>query len=147
MANDELSLKNLTPFPITPEMVKASLKAVQDQKAAYIAKYGKEEGERRYYADIEHNDDIELDKTINTNMYHMGRMSFSMSTHIPKYILDMFDDRRREVYGVQYDEIINSPIPNDPRIAELLIQEAIQTGNWEVLPDELIDEYRKRTES
>lgn len=62
MANNESSLKNLTPFPITPEMVKAGMKTVQDQKAAYVTKYGKEEGERRYYEDMDRRNEIEFKK-------------------------------------------------------------------------------------
>lgn len=144
MANDELSLKNLTPFQITPEMVKASMQAVEDQKAAYIAKYGKEEGEKRYFEDWIKNNEIEIEKSTNTRMYTMGRVSFSMFARIPQYAINEFDKRCRELYGDRYDEIVNDPIPNDPRIAELLIQEALQTGRWEVLPDELVDEYWKR---
>lgn len=53
------------------------------------------------------------------------------------------EDRQRELYGDRYDELVQHKY-GDSRVVELLLQDAIRTGKWKELPDELWDEYKKR---
>ena len=49
----------------------------------------------------------------------------------------------QELYGDDYDEL-RSYKNADPRVVELLLDDAVRTGKWKELPDELQPEYHKR---
>ena len=53
------------------------------------------------------------------------------------------EHRMREVYGDRYDELYHHK-PGDPVVCERLIQDALKTGRWDELPEELQEEYKKR---
>ena len=56
---------------------------------------------------------------------------------------ERFLERMHELYGDEFDELRHH-MDADSRVIELLIQDAIRTGKWKELPDELQDEYHKR---
>lgn len=58
-------------------------------------------------------------------------------------ILREYYAREKEIYGDQHDELMNHE-PDDPRVNELLIQDALRTGYWRELPKSLQAEYHKR---
>ena len=145
--NKDLPLENLTMMEVSTEEIRAALTAVQARRESYHTVYGYEEGERRYRADTKREQDIDFEKDTNVALYEMGRISFTTSALIPDYVHEMFDQRRHELYGEQYDEIVSHPVMKDPRVAELLLQEALRTGEWFVLPDELVSVYGERSEN
>ena len=55
-------------------------------------------------------------------------------------------ERERELYGDRYDEF-RGHLDGDTRVAELLLRDAIRTGKWKELPDELQAEYHERVGS
>ena len=59
------------------------------------------------------------------------------------------EKRARELLGNDYDRLFMKPpqtIPWEPiaEVGELLIEDAIKTGKWKELPNELQDEYHRR---
>lgn len=146
MPDNELSLKNLTLFVFTPEAVHAAQDAVKNAKQQFQDVYGEEEGEKKFYEAVAKADHIAIMKRVNTRIYRSGRFTDMPGQHIPAVMQARFDKRLKEVYGEQYDALMRSRTYNDPRVAELLIQDALRTGNWQMLPDMLLDEYRRRSE-
>lgn len=61
---------------------------------------------------------------------------------VEKHRRIMFD-RMHEIYGSRYDELRHHE-PCESWAAELLLNDAVKTGRWKELPDELQDEYHKR---
>lgn len=114
----------------------------ENQKIAeYEAKYGKAEGLRRYMEEMCGRPDPDFDedmKAINTYVIWYGGPilrpgDFSRKAH----------DRMHELYGSEYAALC----VHDERashIGELLIMDAVKTGKWKELPDELQAEYHRR---
>ncbi len=106
--------------------------------AEYKRKYGEEEGFRRWSRDTSNMPDGTYDfemKIINTDIIWYGGPILDF--HRKAY------QRMHELYGDQYDALIQHR-EKDPRVTELLIVDAIKTGKWKELPDELQVEYHKR---
>ena len=59
---------------------------------------------------------------------------------------DMQETRMRELYGSQYDEL-RQHLARDERVVELLLADAVKIGKWRELPEELLSDHRKETES
>lgn len=143
MADENLSLSCLTTFDFSPEKVDAHLAKMEVVRQSYRDLYG-EKWREIYYADREREQDLINRKYINGKIYSTGLVSCCPGDRISDRERDEFDARLRAVYGDQYDEIKANRVDFDPRVAELLIQEALRTGEWEVLPDELQSLYHER---
>lgn len=115
------------------------------REQAYKDKYG-DKWQEQMDADYERNQDIERRRWFNTRIYNIGQLRiFPTDRFTPADEAD-FERRLHEVYGDQYDTLISDRVRRDPRVAELLIQEAIRTGKWDVLPDELQPAYHERVD-
>lgn len=68
----------------------------------------------------------------------MGRFRHSQKTYN-----EMLELRMHELYGVRYDELRRHS-EGDRRVCELLLEEAMRTGQWKVLPEVLWQEYHER---
>ena len=53
----------------------------------------------------------------------------------------LYIKRTHELYGDKYDELIHHE-RGDSRVAKLLLDDALRTGKWKELPDELQKEYK-----
>ena len=145
MAKHPLSLKNLTRFDFSREKMAAFNAAWAAREQAYKDKYG-DKWQEQMDADYERNQDIERRRWFNTRIYNIGQLRiFPTDRFTPADEAD-FERRLHEVYGDQYDTLISDRVRRDPRVAELLIQEAIRTGKWDVLPDELQPAYHERVD-
>lgn len=67
-------------------------------------------------------------------------------TGTPEYVELMhakWEARMRELYGDGFDDLrLHGPC--DSRVGELLLADALRTGKWKELPDELQGEYHRR---
>lgn len=145
MAEHPLRLKNLTRFDFSREKMAAFNAAWAAREQAYKDKYG-DKWQEQMDADYERNQDIERRRWFNTRIYNIGQLRiFPTDRFTPADEAD-FERRLHEVYGDQYDTLISDRVRRDPRVAELLIQEAIRTGKWDVLPDELQPAYHERVD-
>lgn len=110
----------------------------------YREKYG-DDWILRWLDDNSTPDDVDGDmKFINTAIYHGETATISCSTMKQfEEFNKKQEDRQRELYGDRYDELVQHKY-GDSRVVELLLQDAIRTGKWKELPDELWDEYKKR---
>lgn len=140
-----LDLKNLTvPFG-SSKQVDECFARVEAKKQAYREKYG-DAWEKALLEDRERENRIMRDKMLNSMLYSTGELGYSQHdiNRWPEATRERFEKRRHEVYGDQYDELMSSRSKPEPRVGELLIQEALRTGYWEALPDCLVAEYRRR---
>lgn len=143
MAGNPLSLRNLTRFDFSAEKMAAFNAGWDAMEQSYKDRYG-EKWQEMMDADFERRNEIARRQWVNERIYVFGRICmFPSEKHSDRAIAE-FDARLREVYGSQYEELVQDRVIRDPRVAELLIQEALHTGEWEVLPDSLQAEYHKR---
>lgn len=148
---DELSLSSLT--LISEEQQDAAWKALQESKKRreeFRKKYEPIYGERwldMYYEQegifkpIDYSRHMKL---INTWIYK-GRHSL-FCTGGPEFwaiVGPKFTQREHEIYGERYDELRNHRFLLE-EAGEWLIQDALKTGKWKELPDELQAEYHRR---
>lgn len=143
MSGNNMSLKNLTMFDFSEEKLAAHGAKVEAEIQEYKAKYG-EDWEEYWHAANVRKQDIVRRRVLNRKIYDTGRLAESRYDRWPESMQKAFDLRLREVYGDQYDVLVSDRVDRDPRVAELLIQDALRTGEWEALPEELLDAYHKR---
>lgn len=129
-------------FP--PERIIAALDHVRSVRQAYRDKYGVEEGDRRY-SEMRTEENMRLiRKDINERIYCTGKAR-DFFNPIPSELDEQrFEARLREVYGDRYDYFTRERVMYDPRVAELLIADAMKTGAWYELPDDLQEVYWQR---
>lgn len=144
MADNPYSLKNLDSYISSQEMIRKAMAKVETAKQAYRDKYGAEEGERRYRADRADASRKAIRRMVNERIYLFGANSEFLNRFSCDASRKRYEDRFRALCGDQYDEIAAYRTEEDPRVAELMIQEALQTGVWDELPDVLQVEYWKR---
>lgn len=141
----KLDLSGLTSFPITQEACDAAHEKVEAEIASFKAKYG----DGWYKAWFEHCCGLDLGydramKLMNEAAYYSGYISISGDCSVIRRETEKFDKRLHDLYGDRYDELIRTHEHCDPRVGELLITEALHTGRWKELPDELQGEYKRR---
>ena len=99
----------------------------------YKAKYGDAWSER-YLQDCCGDDDYSADMhTVNSAILYGTSL-------IGTRFFDMQETRMRELYGSQYDEL-RQHLARDERVIELLLADAVKTGRWRELPEELLSDY------
>lgn len=143
MAGNPLSLRNLTRFDFSAEKMAAFNAEWDAMEQSYKDRYG-EKWQEMMDADFEKRNSMIHRMFINTRIYEIGHLSLFPAERHSDEDLAEFDARLHEVYGDQYDELVASRTRCDPRVGELLIQEALRTGDWEALPEALQHEYHKR---
>lgn len=148
MLGHDMSLKNLAVFDFSEEKLAAHGARVEAEIQAYKAKYG-EDWEEYWSMDNARKREIkqaaDMKLFMNCRMYDYGQLRAGRCERLPEPFYARFDRRAHEVYGDRYDELCGNPVPRNPIVAELLIQDALRTGDRDALPEELRDEYDKRT--
>lgn len=139
----EMSLENLTMFDFSDEAWHAFQARIAARDHEYKDKYG-DKWKEKLDEDRQKEQESSHRKYINESIYGLGRLWQDAHYKPTQRELDEFDARLHEVYGDQYDTLVQSRIDLDPRVAELLIQDALRTGRGDELPDMLQDEYNRR---
>lgn len=140
---DSLDLRNLwIPDFDVPEACARRVAREAEQKQ-FKEKYG-ERWKDAYFAELKRRDAIEHRKGINCLVYGTGYYPYDGIVRITDKARMELDMRLREVYGDQYEVIKNNRVDRDPRVAELLVAEAIRKGSSEELPDALLKMYHER---
>lgn len=143
MTRSDVSLDKITLFPFDTAKMDAFAVQLAAKEQDYKDKYG-DQWQAKYLDDAARKYQTSRNKYINGLIYYIGKLTVSFVDDTTPEERAMFDQRLHAVYGEQYDELIENRTAWDPRVGELLIQEAIQTGTWEELPDQLQAEYHKR---
>lgn len=153
---EEMSLKNF-PLPI-PEgeefdslmaEVDAEMDAERKEREEFRKKYEPIYGDEWFHefykqrgeGPKDYNEDMKL---VNTWIY-MGWMSLFV-TGTPEYrseLKDIFHRREHDLYGDMYGKL-NGHTGKSKQAGRLLVQDAIRTGKWKELPDELQVEYHRQ---
>lgn len=121
------------------------LKEEAAKEAAYIHKYGREEGLRQYMDDLVSGctPDYDIDlRSVNVAIY-CGCMPLMSSRKMYVSLEKRYEARMHELYGDRYNELKHHS-RGDSRVVEILLQDALKTGRWKELPDELHEEYKRR---
>lgn len=140
----DLDLSGLTMPEIDWFGAKADIVAHESGVDAYIEKYGEKEGFERYMRDLFVNNVVDYDivaKQANVGIYN-GMLS--MVTGLGPMrgnVRRLYIKRTHELYGDKYNELICHE-RGDSRVAKLLLDDAVRTGKWKELPDELQEKYR-----
>lgn len=105
-------------------------------------KYGNDWWE--HYLDItipnRHNDHDE--ECINRSIYTGGIPLILDDRSYAIYIENKIYEKLKRMFGSEWKQYINHK-PNDPKVNEALIKDAIQTDKWRELPKELQEKYHK----
>lgn len=146
VSDDELGLSRI-PFPEFDKEAMARAMAETDARTAeYKTKYG-DDWLKHYASDIAAENDerhrISNARLMNGAIYDGTWLRVSSDYRATMELRAKQDARMHELYGDRYDELREHG-PDDPRVAELLLEEALRTGDWKVLPEELHEEYHKR---
>lgn len=141
----DLSLSNLTMPEFNGEEIRRGMKELEEGEEKYKQMYG-DEWWPKYLHDLGILRDIDYDedmKTINEGIY-CGEPFFvsGYGEHVKKFY-EKQESRMREIYGKDYDTLRSHEF-GDLTVVERLLNDAIKTGKWKELPDELQDEYHKR---
>ena len=116
---------------------------VEREQAEFKAKYG-DDWREKWIAHICPSRDYDVWlKDFNTAIYQIGTFHVRGIGDFRRIEAE-FDQRCHEVYGDEYDSLIGWHEYADSRVVELLLQDALRTGRWKELPDELQDEYHRR---
>lgn len=141
----ELSLSRLARFSMDAVEIQAIRKRNAAVREAYKKKYG-DSWRKIYNQDkgrlVDNSYDIDM-KFVNSCIYHGSRPGISDDGEMLKRVLIMWQSRMQELYGSDYDEL-RYHRNADPRVVELLLDDAMRTGKWKELPDELQPECHKR---
>lgn len=138
LLKENLSLDGLTmPDLSRGGAVHAIKNSAEREIGEYKAKYGDAWSER-YLQDCCGDDDYSADMhTVNSAILYGTSL-------IGTRFFDMQETRMRELYGSQYDEL-RQHLARDERVVELLLADAVKTGEWRELPEELLSDHRKET--
>lgn len=140
-----LSLSGLTEPDLDFDSLN-QIKAERERKQQmYKDKYGD-----KWFTEYLHGEGFVADydiyaKSVNTAIYYGCWASVSGNNKHVMLVPKMQEDRMHELYGDRYEELKNHPAA-DSRIIELLIADAIKTGKWKELPDEIQEEYHRRVD-
>lgn len=137
LLKENLSLDGLTMPDLSRGAVHAIKNSAEREIGEYKAKYGDAWSER-YLQDCCGDDDYSADMhTVNSAILYGTSL-------IGTRFFDMQETRMHELYGSQYDEL-RQHLARDERVVELLLADAVKTGKWRELPEELLSDYHKRT--
>lgn len=130
-------LKGLTTYSCDEGEFKASVERFESGMADCKANHG-DEWWKQYLRETGMIADYDVvAKRVNKAIY-AGACPFVSDSVEPMYAL--YETRMRQLYGNRYDELKNHAFA-DVRVVDLLLQDAVNTGKWKELPDELQDQY------
>ena len=142
----ELSLSRLTRISAEDhEKAMERVRRGRALRAEYKEKYG-DDWWKFYNCDmgigVDHSFDNAM-KFVNSCIYYGSRPGVSDDAVYLCRVLETWQSRMWELYGSDYDELRYHKNA-DPRVIGLLLDDAMRTGKWKELPDELQPEYRRR---
>lgn len=140
---DPLDLRNLWTPDFDTSEVHTALAAYEAEQQRFRELYG-DRGEAMFSAELRRRGEVKKRKWLNCLIYGIGHYPYDATARVTDTERMELDMRLREVYGDQYETIKNNRVECDPRVAELLVSEAIRKGSCEELPDELIAMYHER---
>lgn len=140
---DDLSLKNLGTYDSDANKVErqSKLNDVRRERELYKQKYGSQ-WFKKYAVDKGLMPDYDITLKETNEFIYLGREPFFIDwTPRLKMCQDLYAERTHALYGDAYDELIHHE-PGDIRVVELLLSDAVKTGKWRELPDELQSDYK-----
>lgn len=142
---EQISLTNLELPEFDGERLRRIMKESDEEKKRLQEQYG--DGWWDVWKKIKGIDkDYDVwTKKINTMIYH-GRTYHSGTTCPQAYHLtkQRWEDRMHDLYGLAHGSFVTNCPGGYPNAAELLLEDALRTGKWKELPDELQQEYHER---
>lgn len=97
-----------------------------------------------YTKKIRPNDSIDItEKWINDAIYSGYALNVTGSPESVIETYDRYNKKLKQFFGRSYKHYIHHK-PNNPKINKLLIEDAIKTGKWKELPEQLHEEYHKQ---
>lgn len=142
---EQISLTNLELPELDNERLQRIIKESDEEKKRLQEQYG--EG---WFAVWKRLKGIDRDydtwmKKINTMIYY-GKTYHSGTTCSQAYYLtkQKWENRMHDLYGFLPGSFVTNCPGGYPNAAKLLLEDALRTGKWKELPDELQLEYHKK---
>lgn len=135
----DLELSGLSAPEVDFSDVKEYLGQMDELFEECVGKYGVDEGSsifvKELFGDRLADYDCDL-KTVNCAIYDGCMPLVTASGNRVKHLAKLYEQRMRELYGDDYDDLVNHA-RGDKRVVRLLLDDAVRTGKWKELPDEL----------
>lgn len=137
----KLTLSSLPTLEFDPEVVRKVNEEDDRLVAELKQKYG-DDWLEHYVAAMVCDFDT-MAKWVNVCIYKGSLVHTLDDPGFDEELARRYKERTRYLYGDMYDKLIHHE-KKDRRVAELLVMDAIKTGKWKELPDELQSEYHNR---
>ena len=142
MNKNPLDLNGLTMDDIDFSGAREGLERAKQMQKKYQEKYGDDWWEH-YFEDTNPRHDVDWDEeTINEAIYNGHRLCISGD---PIWMVKMekrYWDKMKRLFGPFYKEYVRHG-HNDPKVSKALLKDALKSGKWKELPEELQEEYHK----
>lgn len=146
--NMDTAMLNLTDLESGVIFDKCRMNAILAEQKTEQLEFQKKYGDvwKTYWLDDAlHRHDADYDvfmKIVNTAIYYGERVRISGINRIAEKQRLRAEERMREVYGSEYEELKQHD-SGDVRVVSLLLQDALRTKRWKELPDCLHDSYHR----
>ena len=138
-----LSLSGLTSFALDANAVSEFSRENDSRLVEYCRLYGKREAMLRVLREDGFLPDYDSRAKYANECIYAGSWPSYTDGAGPVGYKEQFERRLRDLYGSRYDELKHHEYA-DPRVADILIEDAIRTGRWKELPDDLQPDYHAR---
>lgn len=139
----DLELSGLSAPEVDFSDVKEYLGQMDELFEECVGKYGADEGSSIFVKELfgDRLADYDCDsKTVNCAIYDGCMPLVTASGNRVKHLAKLYEQRMRELYGDDYDDLVDHA-RGDKRVVQLLLDDAVRTGKWKELPDELQGMY------
>lgn len=142
MNEKDLNLDGLTMDNIDFSGVREALKKDKQMEKEYQDKYGDDWWEH-YLSDTNPYHNIDLDeKSINEAIHGGYRLCITAHPAVIKRLDDKYWEKMRRLFGRFYKRYVEHE-PNNPKVNKALVKDALKSGKWKELPEELQEEYHR----
>ncbi len=145
MNQNPLDLNQLTMDDIDFSGACEGMEHLKKLEKEYQEKYG-DDWWKYYKKVLFSKSDYDLDeKNINDAIYHGCTLCLTGDPEAVSCIENKYIEKMKRLFGKSYKRHIFHK-SNDTKVNKLLIRDAIKTGMWKELPNELQEEYHKLVE-
>ena len=142
MNKNPLDLNGLTMDDIDFSGVREALEKDKQMEAEYQRKYGDDWWEH-YIADTDPDYDIDLDEcSVNRAIFGGYRLLIMGHPAAVARKEKLYWTKLKRLFGPFYKRYVDHKA-NDPKVNKALIKDALKSGKWRELPEELQDEYHR----
>lgn len=142
MGNNPLDLNRLTMDDIDFSKVHEISKNLECIEAECKEKYGDDWFEHYFLITNPRCNIDSVEEVVNRAIYDGCELVISGSPTAVREAEMRYKEKMKRIFGIFYKQYMHHK-PNDPKINRALLNDAIISGKWRELPNELQEEYHK----